>query len=205
MKKPFVINTAISAAAHALIIVFLLICSFHSCRLRKTPREITTFIDFQAAPQPDIVSISRTETAKPKTKTIETSKRIIKRDSFSSPKQALTPEEIRKILEVDNQHKPPDCHRDSFSEYLGYIKGMMHGVWMQPPTLSGTIGLITGARIRVRRDGRVERREIIRSSGNELMDASVMTALETVKQIRPLPAGCGDYEDITIDFELTLP
>jgi len=47
---------------------------------------------------------------------------------------------------------------------------------------------------------------MVEASGNNLMDASVMTAAESVKDSPKLPTGFGGaYKDITIDFEFNEP
>ena len=109
------------------------------------------------------------------------------------------------MLGADKPLERPDISNNAFADYLAYVRAIMYTAWRQPPALSGVSGLVTVAQIRIQRDGRIAQREIVRSAGNELMDASVMAALEAVEQLRPLPPERGDHEDITIDFELTRP
>ena len=56
----------------------------------------------------------------------------------------------------------------------------------------------------VSKDGTIQSREIVRSSGDNTMDQSVMTAAERVQQIDPLPGGLGNGEffEINIAFKL---
>ena len=52
-------------------------------------------------------------------------------------------------------------------------------------------------------DGNTARRKT-RGSGNDLMDDSVMKAVNSVSKLRPLPSAYSGYsKDITVDFELT--
>ena len=215
MKRLFARNFFFSAAAHAAIIVTLLFLSYFSCRSRRPAPELITFVDLRVVapvekagppgpvkdrPVPDVPESK--PITQPKPKTIDVSNRVVKRDPL---KPEWTQEEIRKMLDADEPRARREADPDVFANYLVYVRAVMHEAWRQPAALSGASGLIARARIRVRNDGRVERREIVRDAGNELMDASVMTALEAVEQLRPLPPGRGAYEDITIDFELTLP
>ena len=45
--------------------------------------------------------------------------------------------------------------------------------------------------IRVQRDGAITSRTMLRSSGNTIMDQSVMDAVRSVNRLRPLPAAWG--------------
>ncbi len=95
---------------------------------------------------------------------------------------------------------------DPLNWYYSMVQATMYEAWQQPSALAGTKGLMSRALIRVKRDGRIVRRSIDQSSGNTLMDASVMSAVEFVQQLQPLPPGFGgDYKDITIEFKLKDP
>lgn len=213
MNRPFAVNIAISATVHALIIAALLVFSSFSCRARRPPREITTFIEIRPANPPAgaAAQVSPAPSppapkpdASPKPKPIEVSKRVVSRES-RAPKPASTQEEIRKILAAGIQANQPVRAMDRYDEYLALVRTIMYNAWRQPPSLSAAGGLVTRARLRVMRDGRVTQREIISASGNDVMDASVTAALEAVSELPPLPTGRGSHEDITIDFELTKP
>jgi TonB family protein len=78
------------------------------------------------------------------------------------------------------------------------------GEWQQPTSIvRSSQKFVTKIRIRVARDGRILKREIVNPSGNNIMDQSVLQAAERVNQIDALPAGLGtDFFDVAIDFEL---
>lgn len=87
--------------------------------------------------------------------------------------------------------------------YLAQVRAIMYDAWQQPSALAGKRGLVTRVMVRVQQDGRIVRKNMEESSGNGLMDTSVMTAVESVKNLPELPFGFGGaYKDITIDFEL---
>lgn len=87
--------------------------------------------------------------------------------------------------------------------YLAQVRAIMYDAWAQPSALAGKRGLVTRVLVRVRQDGQIIQKKMIDTSGNGLMDTSVMTAVESVKNLQELPFGFGGaYKDITIDFEL---
>ncbi len=95
---------------------------------------------------------------------------------------------------------------DPLNWYYAMVRDAMYEAWQQPSALAGQQGLVATATIRVQRDGLIVKREVIRSSGNQLMDNSVLAAMESVKQLQALPPGFGgDYHDITIYFETQTP
>ncbi|MFC1461161.1 TonB C-terminal domain-containing protein [Verrucomicrobiota bacterium] len=206
MKSPLARNVVISTIVHVLVIAALLFFSYLSCRASRQPRDITTFVELQVtppdqetAPEPEDIPDPVPQT--PKKKTIEVSRKLVKQ---RLPEKKLTKKDIRQALRTTAPSDRQSIVHDEFARYLLRVRAVMYEAWKQPGTLSGASGLVTRALIRVRRDGRIVERKIILSSGNELMDKSVFTALESVKTLQPLPRSLGiDHEDITIDFELT--
>jgi len=59
-------------------------------------------------------------------------------------------------------------------------------------------------KIRIEKDGTISSAEIVKPSGNPLMDESVLSAAKKVSQIDPPPAGLasGGAYTININFEL---
>ncbi len=88
--------------------------------------------------------------------------------------------------------------------YLTLIRTILYDAWQQPPSaLAGRAGLVTRVVLRVRADGEILGKRMDASSGNRLMDASVMAALESVTRLPELPYGFGGAtKDITVDFVL---
>ena len=214
MKNRFGRNILISAAIHIVIITVLLICAIVSCQRRRAPREITTFVDLQVLPpeltMPSVVTPEKTSKPVKKEpeqhkKKMTVSKKLVRRPGPSERKK-LSADEIKKALGkiVPLPSRNADSSEIAFARYLSLIRTIMYKSWEQPGALSGKKGLVTTVLIRVHRNGEIVQQKIIQSSGNVLMDTSVIEAVESVKRLPELPRGFGDkYKDITIDFELT--
>ena len=59
-------------------------------------------------------------------------------------------------------------------------------------------------KVRIEKDGRISAAEIVKSSGNPLMDESVLSALKRVTRIDPPPEALatGGAYTVNINFEL---
>jgi TonB family protein len=87
--------------------------------------------------------------------------------------------------------------------YYAMVKQLMYEAWQQPSGLANSGNPTTTVTIRVKRDGSISDRQLMRSTGNKLMDDSVMRAVQSVKRLKPLPPQfIGPSQDITITFEL---
>jgi TonB family protein len=93
--------------------------------------------------------------------------------------------------------KPSD-----FGWYFSLLRDKYYAVW-SPPTLPDSGSLIVTLKIRVKRDGSVLGYDLIKSSGNSLMDGSVLEAARQVSQIDPLPDGLGkeNIVEIPVNFK----
>ena len=81
----------------------------------------------------------------------------------------------------------------------------MYGAWRQPSGV-GASGLRTQVRIKIMRSGVVMTREKVAGSGNATMDASVMTAVQSVSRLRSFPPELtDDFLEVTIEFVLEGP
>jgi TonB family protein len=88
------------------------------------------------------------------------------------------------------------------SWYFSSLRDRYYAVWA-PPGVPDASSLVATLKIRVQRDGKVLGYELVKSSGNSLMDGSVLAAAEQVKQIDALPDGLGrgDVVEIPINFK----
>lgn len=93
--------------------------------------------------------------------------------------------------------KPSD-----FGWYFSGLRDRYYAVWA-PPSVPDAATLVVTLKIRVQRDGTVLGHELVKSSGNSLMDGSVLDAAQQVTKIDPLPPGLGssDVVEIPINFK----
>lgn len=141
---------------------------------------------------------------------IEKSTNLVRFTDRPVPKAKTPPlsaEEIRKLLAAgarisDQTFIPTDDF--SFAWYYALVRKAMYDAWNQPSEIGTGSGLTAAVTVRVERDGAITRREMVRPSGNRLMDDSVRQAVQAVSRLQPLPPAFGGrYKDITIEFELT--
>ena len=89
--------------------------------------------------------------------------------------------------------------------YFSMLHDRLHNRWEQPTSIvKAGADFVTTLKIRIAKDGTISNREIVNSSGNPVMDESVLAAANKVQQIDPLPAGLGDGEffEIKVNFKL---
>jgi outer membrane biosynthesis protein TonB len=96
----------------------------------------------------------------------------------------------------------------SASEF-GWYGNMLHDrfyrAWIQPTTNVPSVTKIsTLVKIRIEKDGRVSKFEIIKPSQNVMVNESVAVVAKQVTQVDPPPAALitGDHYDVKINFEL---
>jgi len=96
----------------------------------------------------------------------------------------------------------------SNSELVAYSRMLhdrLYSEWDQPTTSVSSGGKISAlVRVRIEKNGRISKFEIIRPSGNVMIDESVAAIGKHVTQVDPLPSELrrsGHY-DVKINFEL---
>ncbi len=149
-------------------------------------------------------------TPKPEKKKIEVNKKRIKRTDETQEKTPLKPklskEDIARALggSVGASGSGQRADDGIPTWYYKEVQQAMFDQWKQPSDLTAAAGKITRVSIRVMKNGSIAKRELVSSSGVPLMDSSVMTAINSVSRMSPLPSSFqGDYKDIIIDFQLT--
>ena len=88
--------------------------------------------------------------------------------------------------------------------YYAMIHDRFYSRWEQPTSIvTSDQNFVALVKIRIEKDGRISNVALAKSSGNVVMDESVMAAAKRVTQIDPLPEGLGEgsYE-ININFQL---
>lgn len=92
-----------------------------------------------------------------------------------------------------------------FSWYGGMLHDRFYSEWIQPTTsVAAGAKMSALVRIRIEKDGRISKFNIVRPSGNVVVDESVAAVATRVTHVDPLPKGLGDgvpYE-VNINFEL---
>ena len=92
-----------------------------------------------------------------------------------------------------------------FGWYGSMLHDRFYSEWVQPNTnLASGSKASALVKVRIEKDGRVSSFEIIRPSGNAVVDDSITAMAKRVTQVDPLPAGLGSGEhyDVKINFEL---
>ncbi len=88
--------------------------------------------------------------------------------------------------------------------YHAHIRQSLYGRWQQPTSVFTQQGrAVTTLALRIDKTGSIIRAWIVRSSGNPVMDQSVLDAARAVGRFQALPVGLGQESyEIEIDFEL---
>ncbi len=104
-----------------------------------------------------------------------------------------------------NGHAGGAGSASEFGWYGSMLHDRFYSEWIQPTTVisSGT-KLSALVKIRIEKDGHVSDFEIIKPSGNVVIDESVAATAKRVTQVDPLPDGIGSggHYDVRINFEL---
>ncbi len=177
--------------------------------MEETPKEAAAGKDTITEPSTIAESSTLAEPSKlKKSSQIQKSTKKVRRPQGGTvAKSNLSAAEIRRLLEAgarisDRTSVPMGDLWEA--GYYNHVHERMYRVWNQPTSLSANAGISAEVMIRVQRDGTIVKRDMVRSSGNSLMDESVMKAVQSVAQLKPLPAQCpGSSKDIRILFELT--
>jgi TonB family protein len=110
---------------------------------------------------------------------------------------------VRKAEAASGSSSPGTSPSD-FGWYHELIHDRFFGVWDQPTSIVGSANFTTTLRITIAADGRISNFRVVRSSGNVVMDESVLAAARRVLKIDAPPKNLvtgGSYE-VNINFEL---
>ncbi len=118
------------------------------------------------------------------------------------PSEAEIARLLRQAARIGETTTMPTGANLQLGAYFNHVHERMYAAWNQPAELKSLPGLNTRVVITVKPDGTIIHRRLDGPSGNTLMDDSVMKAVQSVKALRPLPAGHTDNVDIDITFEL---
>ena len=221
-----------STIGHGIVLLLIIIVpAIVNWRIHRRNLESITFVDFtvaipgdtsvaptrelddplmkekpkEAASEKD--TITEPSTLKKSSQIQKSTKKIKRPQGGTVAKSNLSAAEIRRLLAAGariSDHTSVPMGDLWEAGYYNHVHERMYRVWSQPTSLSANAGISAEVMIRVQRDGTIVKRDMVRSSGNPLMDESVMKAVQSVAQLNPLPAQCpGSSKDIRILFELT--
>jgi colicin import membrane protein len=220
-----------SLVLHGAAFLLLLIVPWllKACRAKRPPEKLM-FVEFTVSipppPAPDVptppapeppkpaptddikIPDKKPEPPKPPTPPANIRQdRRITRDAPPPKDKPLSPAEIERLLKqgarISDVTSIPTGGQAALGAYFNHVHERMHEAWQQPTQLKNLPGLRTEIAITVEPGGRITARRKTRPSGNDLMDDSVMKAVNAVSALRPLPAGYRDPVEITITFELS--
>ncbi|NKB25093.1 MAG: TonB family protein [Kiritimatiellae bacterium] len=173
------------------------------------PKPLTQPVKEFKIPEPPKAVPQPAPTPKKKKRKIKISKKKVKRNETAqlplSPQ--LTREEIRKLFA---ENAPPTRNTTSYKDeipswYYALVREKMYQVWEQPDGMSSRAGLIATVQIRVQKNGAITKRVLVQSSGDDVIDQTVMNAVQSVSRLKPLPSEYKkSYKDIAVDFQLAL-
>jgi TonB family protein len=92
-----------------------------------------------------------------------------------------------------------------FAWYGNMLHDRFYRAWIQPTTnVTAAAKISTLVRVRIEKDGRVSKFEIIKPSGNVAVNESVRVVAKQVPQVDAPPTGLihGEHYDVNINFEL---
>ncbi len=219
-----------SLVLHGAVLVFVLTVPWilKACRARRPPEKLM-YVEFTVSlpppaapdapeapvvpepPKPELseeikIPEKKPEPPKPKKPEIQKGRRVTRQGPPPKDKP-LSPAEIDRLLKqgarISDVTTIPTGNQAALGAYYNHVHERMHAAWQQPSQLKNLPGLRTEVAITVEPGGRISARRKTRSSGNDLMDDSVMKAVHSLKALRALPAGYRDPVEITVTFELT--
>ena len=126
----------------------------------------------------------------------------------ATPKKESSASSNQNSAKLDGADKGSGNATKQPSELAWYgtmLHDRFHKAWEQPKSVVATgAKMSTIVKIRIEKDGRVSKFEIVKPSGNVVMDESVSAIAQRVTHVDPLPEGLarGPFYEVKIDFEL---
>jgi outer membrane biosynthesis protein TonB len=146
----------------------------------------------------------KTLPAKPKPRPAKSSAKSEKKDKITLAKSDATPHNASGSTGKDGT-AGGGPNASEFGWYGDMLHDRFYSAWIQPTKdiPSGT-KISTLVNVRIEKDGRVSRFEIIKPSQNGVVNESVRVVARQVTHVDPPPTGLikGDHYDVKINFEL---
>jgi TonB family protein len=102
-------------------------------------------------------------------------------------------------------HGPGAGRGSELAWYGNMLHDRFHNEWVQPTSVVATGAKMSAlVKLRIEKDGRVSQFEIVKPSGNVVVDESVAAVGKRVTRVEPLPSGLGsgEFYEVKINFEL---
>jgi len=134
--------------------------------------------------------------------TPEEVRKLLDRGAKLGKKSSLSEADMRRLLNGDSRFGDGSPISQEFV-VLDMVRQAMYRAWDQPTDI-GIAGLVTKVELTFSSDGTITASRILNSSGNKVMDASVMRAVQSVRRVAGLPpAYLSSHRRIPVSFELT--
>lgn len=134
--------------------------------------------------------------------TPEEVKKLLDRGAKLGKKSSLSEADMRRLLNGDSRFGDGSPISQEFV-VLDMVRQAMYRAWDQPSDI-GIAGLVTKVELTFSSDGAIVGSRMVNSSGNKVMDASVMRAVQSVHRVSGLPpAYLSSHRRIPVSFELT--
>ena len=199
------------AIVHVALVGLFLLASLISMTIPRKRRQTAIPVDFlvampaperplqqAVAPPQETTAPAKTPTKRPPIK--PSTERAVR--TTGDPKPTLTREQIQRLL--DKGAKPADRTVIPAEEqrYFAIIRRVLYGAW-QPPSPAEAGDSVAEVSLRLLPGGVIGGWKIAKPSGNALLDASVETALGSVRKIPNLSAAfLNSHREVTISFQV---
>lgn len=168
-----------------------------------TPKSKPKGVLVKASSKP---SKAKTTKSADKTEKVEPEKRRIAKDSLADEQGKAAHGGSGKGTASGAGGKPGGAGGTAqFSWYGNMLHDRFHSAWIQPTTATPTGDKISVlVKVRIEQDGSVSQFQVLKPSGNIVVDESVSAVSKRVRQVDPLPDGLGTagHYDVRINFEL---
>jgi TonB family protein len=164
-----------------------------------------------------VAKASPKATAKPKSSPAKANAKSGKKDKITLAKKDAAPQSgsaqsgstsksgSAGVLSAAASATAGESSASEFGWYGNMLHDRFYNAWIQPTTNvpSGT-KISTLVNVRIEKDGRVSKFEIVKPSENATVNESVRAVAKQISQVDPPPSGLikGDHYDVKINFEL---
>lgn len=208
-------DLVVSILFHLLVFGGLLVFFFiKSCSKEKSVYVFEMVETVEESPvSPEVLSPLKPKSSIPEKKEMIPIKRMdygqfLKENAKSKPSSPVTPSQnvVKPLpkfqLEPDSQAivKPSQPSNATVPEsYKRYVYQQLNARWNKPSASLGN-NLSVKVQFLVLADGRIQSAKVIKSSGNQIFDNSILSVFKTIAQFKPTPSG--KKETFLMNFKL---